>query len=151
MPKMEPLQEWICDTCGRVTDIDDGWLEWLSPKTGPHSFRITHRKDRCFKHTDHNDRSDMHLEEFVGANGLQGFLAMLDVGPILDPRGPRPDPPETRSLVEVMRRLHIPHYEEARQYFNQARADGYFSDHNEVSIFQPKTCRAIIERYEEED
>ena len=40
-------------------------------------------------------------------------------------------------------------YEEARRYFAEAMSDGYFADHNEVSIFMPHTCLAMIERYEQ--
>ena len=56
--------------------------------------------------------------------------------------------PEMRSFVDTVRRLHIPYYEEARQYFSKVDADGQFSGQNEVSVFLPETCKAIIERYE---
>ena len=93
----------------------------------------------------------MHLHKFLGTEGLQLFLSMLDVGLLLDPSGDHmPTPPEMRSFVDTVRRLHIPYYEEARQYFSEAEADadGHFSDQNEVSVFLPETCKAIIERYE---
>ena len=106
-------------------------------------------RQRCIQHTDADDRSDMHLNDFLGPNGLQYLLAMLDVGRILDPSAERlPAIPDLPSFVEVFRRLHIPFYEEARLYFGDALQDGYFADHNEVNIFLPETCKAIIERYE---
>jgi hypothetical protein len=91
----------------------------------------------------------MHLKAFLSAPGLQCFLSMLDVDSLLDPSGEhmRP-PPDMRSFVATIRRLHIPYYEEARQYFAAARDDEYFRDQNEVSVFLPETCRRIIERYE---
>lgn len=148
MVQMKPLEEWICDTCGQKLSANNGWLEWLSPRSGPHSFNIVHNKRACYQHDHHPDRSDMHLHVFLGANGLQQFLSMMDLGKILDPSGMyMPALPEMRSFVDTIRRLHIPHYEEARQYISEAVADGYFSDQNEVSIFLPNTCLSIIKRY----
>jgi len=151
MPKLKPLEEWICDTCGEVVDIDGGWVEWLSGSAtaaGPHSFRIVHHRASCFRHTHAFDRADSHLSSFLGAPGLQLFLSMLDVGPLLDPSAAdRPPEPEMRSFVEAIRRLHLPYYEEARQYIADAHSDGCFDDQNEVSVFLPETCKAIIARY----
>lgn len=153
MPKMKPLKEWICDTCHERVSIKDGWLEWLNSRhEGAREFRITHNSSRCYKHTRHPDRADMHLDHFLGTNGLQVFLAMLDVGPVLDPdQDELPAVPERRSFVQAIRRLHIPYYEEARLYFDQARDEGWFMDCNEVAIFLPETCKRIIERYEDDD
>lgn len=149
MPKMKPLEEWTCDTCRQVVSSSDGALEWLSPSgKGPHSFRIVHNSDRCYRHTNAYDRADIPLSEFLGAKGLQNFLSMLSVGPILDPKEKGEPIPHIPSFVDTVRRLQIPFYEEARHYFSEATADGYFTDQNEVSIFLPGTCEAIIRRYE---
>jgi hypothetical protein len=149
MPKLKPLEEWICDTCGELTGIDEGWVEWLGPiGKGPHSFRIVHNRHKCQQHTKHPDRADNHLERFLGAPGLQTFLAYLDIGPILDPKGKGEPQPEMASFVDTVRRLHIPYYEEARTYLSEARADGYFDDQNENSVYMPRTCEAMIRRYE---
>jgi len=151
MPSLKPLEEWICDTCRQPVSIADGWVEWLDPvKRGPRDFHIVHHRSRCFQHTDAVDRSDNALNYFLGPDGLQILLAMLDRGRILDPNAERlPAIPDLPSFVEVFRRLHIPYYEEARLYFENALQDGYFAERNEVAIFLPKTCKAIIERYEE--
>jgi hypothetical protein len=72
---------------------------------------------------------------------------MLDVGPVLDPNEIKDRPlPEVRSFVDVIRRLQIPYYEEARQYFSDAVNEGWYGDQNEASIHQ--TCKSIIQRYE---
>jgi len=149
MPKMKPLQEWSCDTCCKPVSTSDGAIEWLSPSgKGPHSFRIVHNSNRCYHHTDAPDRADISLREFVGPEGLQNFLAMLAVGPILDPDDKGEPTPDMPSFVDTVRRLQIPYYEEARRYFSDAIDDGYFSDQNQVSIFLPRTCQDIIKRYE---
>jgi hypothetical protein len=91
----------------------------------------------------------MHLSAFVGADGLQQFLSMLDLGPVLDPSAKHtPSLSEMTSFTDTVRRLHIPYYEEARRYFADAVEDGYFGDNNEVAIHLPTTCEAIIARYE---
>jgi hypothetical protein len=46
-----------------------------------------------------------------------------------------------------MRRLFVPYYEEARRYWDQAKADDYFDDPNEVWLYLPATSQAIIVRY----
>ena len=150
MPRFKPLEEWICDTCRQPVSIADGWVEWLdSVERGTRDFHIVHNRNGCFQHTDADDRSDMHLNYFLGPDGLQYLLAMLDVGRILDPSAERlPAITDLPSFVEVFRRLHIPYYEEARLYFGDALQDGHFARHNEVAIFLPETCKAIIERYE---
>ena len=75
------------------------------------------------------------------------MLAWLDVGPLLAPEEASVSRvADMRNFVDTLRRLQIPHYEEARKYFGQAESDGYFSDQNEVSIFLPNTCLAIIDR-----
>ena len=149
MPKLKPLEEWICDTCGAVTDINAGFVEWLRPiDAGPHSFRIVHNNHKCFQHTHKLERSDNHLEYFVGVEGLQAFLAFLNVGPLLAPHNKSVRQPDMASFVDTVRRLHIPYYEEARRYLAEARADGYFDDQSESDIYTPKTCEAMIKRYE---
>jgi hypothetical protein len=153
MPKLKPLQEWICDTYGDKLVAEDGWIEWLDPVDevqGAHAFRIVHCGGPCYKHENHDACNDSHLDEFLGFNGLQKFLAMLDVGRVLDPTGNAiRSVPELRSFTDVIRRLHIPHYEEARLYFDTAIASGDFDSQNENSIFFAETCLAIIEQYEE--
>jgi hypothetical protein len=74
MPKMKPLKEWVCDTCGEIVGIEDGWLEWLSGSPGgkgPHSFHIVHNRNKCYHHMHAYDRADMHLDAFLGPDGLQ--------------------------------------------------------------------------------
>jgi hypothetical protein len=149
MPKMNPLAEWTCDTCHKSVTVENGVLEWLSsPKKGPNSFRVVHSSNNCRRHAHDLDCSDAELQQFVGPDGLQNFLSMLAIGPILDPNGKGRNAPDMASFVDTVRRLQIPLYEEARHYFGDAMNDGYFSDQNEYTIFLPRTCEAIIQRYE---
>jgi hypothetical protein len=148
MPTLEPLSQWICDGCNDTVSKEDGWLEWLDDAQGTRQFHIVHNRARCHHHANHDGCSDMHIDAFLGPDGLQNLLSMLDIGPLLAPNGPQEHGvADVRGYVDTIRRLHVPYYEEARRYFDSARSDGYFADHNEVSIFRPRTCLAIIERY----
>jgi len=51
------------------------------------------------------------------------------------------------SFTELFRRLHIPYYEEARIYFDEARSDGFFEGHNEFTIYSQPNLINIIEEY----
>jgi hypothetical protein len=148
VPKLKPLEAWICDKCGKVTDVKNGYLKWLSPDgRGRHSFEVIHNIG-CHENGPTLDEAGNHLEYFIGVDGLQCLLSMLDVGVVLDPLSNSSRPPDLRSFTDTVRRLHIPYYEEARTFFATARSDGWFSDQNEGSIFLPSTCLAIIERYQ---
>lgn len=147
MIKMTPLKQWICDSCGLVIEEpEDGWLEWYreldtEKETG---FRIVHHKKICMYNAQqqYNERKsvmDMHLDNYVGSDGLVKLLTILEYHSLKD----------KRDVVEIIRRLHVPHYEEARQYWLQAKADGYFDGANEVFPYIQSTLLDIISRYSE--
>ena len=46
-----------------------------------------------------------------------------------------------------MRRLTIPNYEEARQFWCKAMEDGYFGDSNELYIYIPENLKNMIKNY----
>ena len=61
------------------------------------------------------NRTDPHVTASLGPERLAYLLSMLDPGPDLEP--------EVRSVpewVELVRRLHVPGYEEARQQREEA-------------------------------
>lgn len=93
----------------------------------------------------------MHLHEYVGANGLAKLLSFLDIGQI-DPDGMRGSRVHsTRELAEIIRRLMLPHYEEARLYWSAAEADGVFDGANESSPYIQGTLEGIIRDYGPKD
>lgn len=51
------------------------------------------------------------------------------------------------EFTEVLRRLTIPHYEEARLYFKQAAQDGFFDEVNEIALYSQDTLSFIIHKY----
>lgn len=142
--KMEPLKQWVCDTCGEIiNDVKEGWLEWFTDKDGKKSgFRIVHYLRGC----QYNDQvlfhegkilGDMPLKDFIGPNGLSYLLVMLDMYELRD----------RKEVIEIIRRLHVDYYEEARQYWDLAEQDYFFADANEVWPYLPRTCLQIIINY----
>jgi hypothetical protein len=123
-----------------------------------HGFRICHHlwatprkgENGCYKYADHRDVSDNHLHHFIDDRiKMAQLLSMIDIGPHLRPdyKGPMVD--NLRDYVEFMRRLTIPYYEEARQYWSIAKADGFFEGDNELSMYSTDHLKRLIEEYGE--
>ncbi|WP_054749991.1 hypothetical protein [Ruminiclostridium josui] len=55
---------------------------------------------------------------------------------------------DIRKWIDFYRRLQLPYYEEARQYWEEAISDGYFDDANEIYIYLPEKLKRMIEHYE---
>jgi len=154
---LEPLTQFICDTCSEVIESpDNGWIEWLSHydetqnKIVSRDFRICHHRTACQKHSNHIHCSDLPLREFVGERAAVQLARFLDVGPYHDPDySGGPELENMRDFTELMRRLTIPYYEEARQWWREAITDDYFADANEIYIYLPKNLRRMIEHYNE--
>ena len=73
-------------------------------------FRMVHNEDECHQHTDHPRRRDNHLDYFIGPNGLQFLLDLLN-------RNGGKTIGDMSNFVTVMKRLHVPYFEEARAKF----------------------------------
>lgn len=148
---MTPFEQFICDSCGEMIEsTDDGWVEWISDDDlKAHSFRIVHRDQKC-QYDSYRVRglSDDHLTEFLGPNRLANLYRFIDLGPIHDPKGLRsPKARNLREYMEIVRRLTIPHYEEARLYWDKAKQDGFFEGANEIWVYFSNNLKALIEKY----
>lgn len=164
---LQPLQQWICDTCGEIIEQPDhGYVEWVAEKRDElyvaRDLRIVHHAPRsphyrretqtghCYKHEHTANRCDLALNDFVGAEGLSRFLAVFfDVGPTLRPEFLGPQVADLRATVEIMRRLYVPYYEEARLYWTEAEVDGFMAGGNELALYAPDRLRELIARYGE--
>ncbi|MDD3022035.1 MAG: hypothetical protein PHX61_13800 [Alphaproteobacteria bacterium] len=146
---MKPLEQFICDTCHSLIEKPhDGWLEWLDDNEGVHSFRIVHHKSSCYQHAANRHVKDNHLNYFTGPENLPNLYKFLDPGyqynrdlqPVVNNL-------QIAEFTEVLRRLTIPHYEEARLYFDQAEQGGFFDGANEVSPYKQDILKRIIHNY----
>jgi hypothetical protein len=121
--KLKPLTQFFCDECGGLIEkVEDGWLEWYDDYQNPiHGFRIVHasgasprwRKGGNCYYPESGDISDDHLVHFTKDDGLARLLSFF--------KRNLSDPSE---LSEIINRIHIPHFEEARVYLARAIKDG---------------------------
>lgn len=124
-----PAIGWICDHCGNpITSIEDGRVEWLAcdgrGKPRVEGLRLVHaraqspksrRKNGC----QYDARREFHdrrclvgglsLERFVGPDGLMLLLSFMAAG----------ETPKD-EILELIKRVQIPGYEQASPYFQEA-------------------------------
>ncbi|MED2035648.1 hypothetical protein P4V58_00075 [Bacillus wiedmannii] len=125
--RLRVKEQWFCDNCGEVIESDqDGMLEWDSFQDESaeeytmigENFRIVHHRTvRNCSSIQNNDAllSDGHLDWFTGTEGLSKLLSIQARYKL-----------DTVKFQEIIRRLHIDYYEEARRYLSQALADGQY-------------------------
>lgn len=149
-----PLQQWFCDRCGDVIEKPgDGWLHWRDDAAkGVHTIEILHHlraSPRGGAHGCYPESmdSDMHLDVMLGARGIAHMLAKVDVGEYHDRDGQSLGKVDLRNWTEIVRRLHIPYYEEARRHFREARSNGDLDGINEVALYLEDTLKQIVEDY----
>ncbi|WP_262173788.1 hypothetical protein [Saccharococcus sp. Marseille-Q5394] len=146
---LEPIKQWICDACGEIIpNAESGWLEWYrdilpDDEIGKNKgYRIVHHDSRCMYNArllykENKLTADMHLDHYVGHDGLVSLLSKVQY-----------DTEENNEeLVEIIRRLHVPYFEEARQLHHLAEEDGYFVGENEVTRYLTSTSKHILNRY----
>lgn len=143
-----PLTCWYCDVCKKpIDEIDRGYVIWRSDEAGmARDFKIIH-KVVC---DDNQYPSSLALRDFVGPKGLVILTSLLSLGPIKSHFG---DPPHNRvadmdQWVDLMRRVQIPHYEEARhRLFSKEAYLHENDDSNEVGPYLPDQLRAALQRH----
>ncbi|PTK09479.1 hypothetical protein [Staphylococcus saprophyticus] len=145
-----PLKQWYCDHCGEViNDPNDGWLEWHheSGEIGNYEgYRIVHHDKKCMYDAsrlfrENKSLSDMHLTSYIGPDGLVSLLSMIEFNDVKD----------NSELIEIIRRLHIPYYEEARKYHHVANEEGFFDGANELMAYRQNTSKYIINNFKRID
>lgn len=148
---LKPLQQWVCDTCHEIIEKpEDGYVQFHKDSNKLYDdFIIVHHKPESpldNKNGCYIYNFDVGLDECLGDNGKVYLLSLLDPGEYFtDPF--RPMTSNIRAWVEFFRRLQIPYYEEARQYWSRAMEDGFFGDCNEQWMYEPETLKLLIEKY----
>jgi hypothetical protein len=124
---------WRCASCTLlVTRIEDGWVEWLAceeaGKASLRGLRLVHRREASPKSGGcqydmraefNNDGSiveGLSLERFVGPDGLMLSLSMI-----------ASQPNSAEEIIELVKRVQIPGYEQARELFPSAIENGLLS------------------------
>ncbi len=146
-------KKWFCDHCGQIIqDAKQGWLEWIVPKDGNTSgYRIVHHQGftpgySCYYNEEEYHKNGfliygIHLDRFVGTIGMAKFLALFEETPIFP----------KKEFLFIFRRLYIPYYEEALQYWHQAENDGYFDDLGVINIYNEIFLKQIVDHYKNLD
>ena len=147
---LKPLEEFICDVCGEIINSPkEGYVIWRSDRDHDrlqYDFKIIHQMI-C---DDRSCGNSMPLKKFLGVDGLSYLLAFYSLGPLKT----FPLPNEFRSknrifnndeFIDFIRRVQIPYYEEARQYFNKREVLEDYSDSNEYYPYLPHILKKIIE------
>jgi len=89
------------------------------------------------------------LSDVAGANAVAHLLNLIAS---VEPFHPNPSPPPVRredvkEWAEMIRRLTVRLYEEARPFMGAARADGFVEGLSEATIYSKATLAAMIDRY----
>jgi hypothetical protein len=121
--RLEPLKQWLCDSCHEVIKApEDGWFEWYSNNNTKYEegFRIVHHKKSCM----YDDNSllrqnksalDLNLTDAIGTNALANALFRIELS-----EKAKLGKINLIEYIEILRRLHIPYWEEARLYWDEA-------------------------------
>ena len=143
--KLIPLKQWICDACGEtILNAEDGWLEWYLDRNTSYEagFRIVHASRLSCRYNERQleqqNRSplDLPFSTLIWPDGLGALLYLMEHTNFAN----------HKEFVDIVRRLHVPYYEEARQYWQQAEKDKLFDG----SEYTMKALLNIINRYGEQ-
>lgn len=146
---MEFKSYWYCDVCGeKIAKVEDGWVECLitlNPEITDELERFRQRRGtglRLVHHRSTNPRcaysvsaglQDMPLNHFLGPDGLMALLSFLDEKIL---------PQE--EIMELIKRLHIPGYEQARCYFEEAISEGVFEPNTRAGFYWQTDIESVL-------
>ena len=145
------MKTWICDTCGGLIEKpDDGWVQWINlgrPKLGRnlslvHKFGASKsaKKDHCMFNEraefakDEGTIADNSLTEFLGADGLMRLMVFISESEL-----------PTSEVLEMVKRLHISGYEQARKHFKAAIHAGVFEPNMPENYYNQSDIQATVE------
>ena len=125
---------WRCDACKQpIAAVTEGWVEWLASEdptgvTTLKGLRLVHRlsggrrgriPQRCRYYTREEFKKDrsivegLPLDRFTGPDGLVLLLSLIAEHEL-----------PTDELLELVKRLQVPGYEDARELFGPAISQG---------------------------
>ena len=155
---MKQCQQFYCDHCGGlIHSPEEGWVEFLSEPNGIgrryFGFRIVHiagssnKGGDCLKNFRARNGASIELSLLTSKAGISELLDLLDEGDVLDPVYLGGSIKDMREFVELFRRITIPYYEQARQYWSQALEDSWFDSNNLDGIYGEETLKHLICEY----
>lgn len=153
---------WICDTCGeKIRSPEEGLIEWYSvgDEKGIHrraNLRLVHRlsasplkklnlkrkgcefdmRKESFRTEGEVDNQP--LGEFLGPDGLMRLLSLISEGEF-----------PVAEVVKMIKRLHIPGYEMARDYFRAATFEGILAPGKRGDFCSQSDIAAVLKWMDE--
>ena len=123
---MANLGPWICDKCGKDVTVEGAVVVWASTPDGLGDFRIVHKKVCDPGKITHVYSTA--LARFMGPGGLSRLLSYLSEGPVLTASGSSEGSrvADVDEFVELIRRVQLPGYEQARPWFDDPEILGEF-------------------------
>jgi hypothetical protein len=154
MKVLRPSRQFICDDCGKIIKSPkEGWVEFLSEPNGIgrryFDFRLVHASPQrdCLNHFYRADGGSIEIDQLTGSKGIIELLDLLDEGDVFDRSCRDTSIKSMREFTELFRRLQVPYYEQARQYWHQALSEGWFEENNLDGIYGEKTLKNLIADY----
>jgi len=144
---------WTCDTCGEdIVRVQDGLIEWLSGRnTKGHGLRLVHshgagpnanHREGC-QYAGGLELQELPLEDFVGAKGADGLMYLLS----LLEQGEA----QQEEVLELIRRLYVPGYEQVRLYLEAATAEGVYRHKGARGFPRQQEIQEVLEFVRERD
>jgi hypothetical protein len=154
---------WSCDTCGEpIEGVQQGWVEWLyatdqAEEGAPpaRGLRLVHaRPDSPRESSDTGCQydgiaeyrrsgyalSDLALDRLTGPDGLMRLLYFAEASEI-----------PTAEAVELIKRLHIPGYEQARPYLEEGISVGAVHPSIHPGVYSQEQIEDAMRYAEERD
>ena len=148
----KPLTIWYCDACsGRIEQAGGGVLGWrTNPDLKYYSFKLLH-KGECLARSGSDQFRE--LDSMPGIDGLSYILGWLTQGPIGRNQGREMycGVADLDEYADLLRRLYIPHYEEARLHFNDPRVLAYHAQSDEFTPYTVEQFMRLFDLVEPED
>jgi len=151
---------WICDRCGEpIKRAIDGWVQWRTSEAESrerkrngqlpfgrdlqlvhHWSASTRPKDLgCGQHGCQFKEEDpsfvvkgLPLQYFLGADGLMNLLEYIAEEEI-----------DRSEILEMIKRMHIPGYEHAHLYFEEAISEGIFEPNTFPGYYSQSNIEAV--------
>ena len=151
---------WLCDTCGeKINSPDQGLIEWYSCKDGDgvrrsRNLRLVHeisasplkklkRKGCAFDTLQglimpEGEIGNNPLSKYLGPDGLMFLLSLLTEGKF-----------PNAEVLKMIKRLHIPGYELARDYFRMAISEGVLKPGTPEGYYDQNDINAVLKWLQE--
>jgi hypothetical protein len=133
------LTVWYCDVCKEaISNTDNALITWESNDEHKcFDFKIAHKN--C---ANWGTKHSCELSTFLGSKGLAVLTSMLSRGKALEAN--INDIKDMDEFVDLIRRLQLPYYEEARKSFGTFDVYELFG-RDAHSVYLPENLKKIIE------